>query len=104
MLETVGEWLVQQPAHILLVAAVNLALWAACRATVLRTLPKSNVLWIPALLWLVYAAREWLVLVQSPEADMRVDLMLIWPFVGLATLWAFARLATGWWSVSDPHR
>jgi hypothetical protein len=30
----------------------------------------------------------WLVLVKSPEANIRVDLLLIWPVVGLTTLWA----------------
>jgi hypothetical protein len=42
MFEMISRWLVQQPAHLLLVAVANLALWAACRATVLHALPKSN--------------------------------------------------------------
>jgi len=104
MLEMVSRWLVQEPAHILLISAANMALWAACRAGFLRTIPKSNVLLVPALLWLAYAAWEWLVLLKSPEADIRVDLLLIWPVIGLATLWAFVRAARGWWSVSRPGR
>jgi len=52
MLEVLSRWLVHQPAHILLIATVNLALWAACRATVLRSVPKSNLLWVPAVMWL----------------------------------------------------
>jgi hypothetical protein len=36
---------------------------------------------------------------KSTEANIRVDLLLIWPFIGLATLWAFVRAARGWWSV-----
>ena len=99
MLEVLSRWLVQQPAHILLIAMVILALWAAGRATVLRTVPKSNVLWVPAVLWLAYAGWEWLVLAKSPEANIRVDLLLIWPVIALATLWAFVRAARGWWSV-----
>jgi hypothetical protein len=104
MLEMLSRWLIQQPAHILLIAAVNLALWAVCRATVLRTVPTSNVLWVPAVAWLAYAGWEWLVLVKSPEADIRVDLLLIWPVIGLATLWAFVRAAKGWWSVGRHSR
>jgi len=104
MLEISSRWLVQQPAHILLIAAVHLALWAACRATLLRANPKSNVLWVPAVAWLAYAGWEWLVLVKSPEANIRVDLLLIWPVIGLATLWAFVRAARGWWSVSARSR
>jgi hypothetical protein len=104
MLELLSRWLIQEPAHILLVAAVNLALWAACRATVLRTVPKSNLLWVPALAWLAYAGWEWLVLVKSPEANIRVDLLLIWPVIGLVTIWTFVRAAGGWWSVSRHSR
>jgi hypothetical protein len=104
MLELLSRWLIQEPAHILLVAAVNLALWAACRATVLRTVPKSNLLWVPALAWLAYAGWEWLVLVKSPEANIRVDLLLIWPVIGLVTIWTFVRAAGGWWSVGRHSR
>ncbi len=99
MLEVLSRWLVQQPTHIVLIAAVNLALWAACRATVLRTVPKSNVLWVPAVMWLAYAGWEWLVLAKSPEANIRFDLLLIWSVIGLATLWAFVRATRGWRSV-----
>jgi hypothetical protein len=99
MLEVLSRWLVQQPAHILLIAVVNLALWAACRATVLRMVPKSNVLWVPAVMWLAYAGWEWLVLVKSPDANIRFDLLVIWPVIALATLWAFLRAARGGWSV-----
>ena len=95
MLGILSRWLIQQPAHILLIAAINLALWAAGRATVLRTVPKSNVLWVPTVAWLAYAGWEWLVLVQTPEANIRVDLLLIWPVIGLATLWALVRAAKG---------
>jgi hypothetical protein len=69
MLEVLSRWLIQQPAHILLIAAINLALWAACRVTVLRTAPKSNVLWVPAVAWLAYAGWERLVLAKSPQGQ-----------------------------------
>ena len=86
MSELLGRWLIQQPAHIATVAALHLALWAACQATALSRIPRANVFWVPALLWLAFAAWEWLVLVKSPEADIRVDLLLILPVLALATL------------------
>ena len=103
MVELLGRWPVQ-PGHILLVAALNLALWAIGRATVLRTVPRSNVFWVPAALWLAYAVWEWLVLVKTPEANIRVDLLLIWPVIALATLWAVVRAARGWRSVQSRGR
>lgn len=98
MLDLIVRWLVQQPVHIAVVAATHLALWAVCRATVLRTVPSFNVFWAPAILWLAYALWEWLVLVKTPETNIRIDLLLIWPVVGLVTLWALVRAARGWWS------
>jgi hypothetical protein len=99
MLEALAHGLVQQPGHILLIAAAHLALWAACRATVLRNAQGANVLWVPALLWLAYAAWEWLVLVRTPEANIRADLLVIWPALALVTLWALLRTVRGWWSL-----
>ena len=98
-METLSRWLVQQPLHILVVAAAHLALWSLCQATVLRTVPRANVLWVPALLWLACAAWEWLVLVKTPAADIRVDLLVIWPALGIVTLWAVLRAVRGWWAV-----
>jgi hypothetical protein len=95
MMELLARWFVQQPLHIAAVAVALAALWALARATVLRHAPKANVLWLPALLWLAYAAWEWLVLVKTPEANVRVDLLVIWPVLGIATLWALLRAARG---------
>lgn len=41
--------------------------------------------------WLVYAAWEWLVLVKTPEANIRVDLLVIWPLLAMLTIWAVLR-------------
>jgi len=104
MLEFHNQWLIHQPAHILLVATVNLALWAACRATVLQTAPKSNWLWAPAVAWLACAGWEWLVLEKSPEANIRVDLLLIWPLIGLVKVWTFVRAVGVGWSIGRHSR
>ncbi|MFO1315373.1 MAG: hypothetical protein U1F58_07190 [Burkholderiales bacterium] len=96
MIESLARWFVAQPAHILLVAAALGALWALGRATVLRGNPRANVWWVPAVLWLAYAGWEWLVVTRTPEANIRVDLLLIWPLLGLAMIWAAWRAARGW--------
>ncbi len=94
---SVSRWLVQQPMHILLVAMCIAALFAALQATRLSEMPRSNVFWIPALAWAAYAGWEWLVMWRSPEADLRVDLLLIWPVLCLLMLWSVVRAARGAW-------
>ena len=91
MFEWLARGLVAQPTHILLVAAA----WAVCRATVLRGVDGANVLWVPAALWLAYAGWEWLVVTRSPDANIRVDLMLVWPVLALTTAWALWRAGRG---------
>ena len=95
MLETLGRWLVQQPGHILLIAAGYAALWVLLRTTILRAAPRANVFLVPTILCLAYAAWEWLLLRKSPEADIRVDLLLIWLVIAIATVWAVVRAARG---------
>ena len=95
MFDLLAGWLVAQPAHILLVAAALAASWALARATVLRNDSKANALWVPAVLWLAYAGWEWLVVTQSPDANIRVDLLLIWPLLALTMAWALWRAVRG---------
>ncbi len=37
--------------------------------------------------WLAYDAWEWLVMTRTPEADIRVDLLVIWPILAILTVW-----------------
>jgi hypothetical protein len=87
--------LVQQPVHILVVAAGHAAIWAILRSTILRTVPRANAFLATAALWMAYAAWEWLLLRRSPEADIRFDLLLIWPALLAVTLWAVLRAIKG---------
>lgn len=41
--------------------------------------------------WAAYATWEWLVKVRTPEADIRVDLLVIWPVLLVVSLWAIYR-------------
>jgi hypothetical protein len=41
--------------------------------------------------WLVHAGREWLVMVRTPEANIRVDLLVIWPVLVVPSLWCVVR-------------
>jgi len=46
---------------------------------------------IAAIAWGLYAVWELLVNVVTPEANIRVDLLLIWPALALLTFWAIVR-------------
>lgn len=78
---------VQHPLRILGLAAAYLALWGIARVAG----NTSNALLAPACFGAAFAAWEWLVMTRSPEANIRVDLLAIWPALGLATAWALYR-------------
>ena len=47
--------------------------------------PRSLI--VVAAAWAVYAAWEWLVLIRTPGANIRIDLMVIWPVLLLISVW-----------------
>ncbi len=47
---------------------------------------------ITGIVWSLYAAWEWTLLSRSPTADIRIDLLLIWPFLTVLSLWAVYKL------------
>lgn len=90
-MEALAEFLVNQPEHVLLVALVYALLWVALRFLKANNVHHPNAVLVPMVFALVYAGWEWLVTVTTPEADIRVDLVLIWPCQGILTLWALIR-------------
>jgi hypothetical protein len=48
-------------------------------------------LWIGAIAWGIYAGWEWLVQMRTPEANIRVDLLLIWPTLMILSAWSLLR-------------
>lgn len=93
MLEALAGWLVAQPLHMLGLALLHCAIWALVGVTTGRWAAMRNVLWVPAILWLAYAAWEAWVQAVTPDANIRVDLLLIWPLIALVTAWAAWRTA-----------
>ena len=89
MIRWVGTLLIHKPLNILAIALVLGAFWAVARFG-LRA-PRPNALLTPVIAVLLYAGWEWLVMVYSPEANIRVDLILIWPVLLILTAWAFFR-------------
>ncbi|WP_298432091.1 hypothetical protein [Ottowia sp.] len=89
----VASFFIQQPWNALLVAAafMGLYLWRRSR---LAGLPHGHASPWPlaaAIAWAAYAGWEWLVLVRTPDANIRVDLLVIYPMLALLSAWALYR-------------
>lgn len=82
---------VGKPLHILLVAAVAMGayLWARQHASAHPHRLRASL--ICSIGWALYAAWQWLVQSRTPEANIRVDLLVIWPVLGLLSLWSLIR-------------
>lgn len=76
-MQTLSRLLVGNPLNILAVAV----LFAAGHLVMRRRAParRGRALLHASAAWMGYAAWEWLVVFYSPEANIRVDLLLIWP-------------------------
>lgn len=82
---------VRRPLTILIVAALFLAGDLALRSLRPGLPTRSRSLRIAAFAWGCYAGWEWLVLRRTPEANLRVDLLLIWPALMILSLWSLWR-------------
>jgi hypothetical protein len=83
--------LVGKPHAILLVAAAFFAGHLALRHFKPGLARHPGALLIGAIAWGSYAAWEGLLLLRTPEANIRVDLLLIWPMLFLLSAWSLLR-------------
>ena len=90
-MDLLSSFFVQQPLHILLVAAICLIAWLLLRHGQAGRSGGGNSLLVTAGAWLCYAGWEWLVFTMTPEANIRVDLLVIWPILAILTLWSILR-------------
>jgi hypothetical protein len=90
-METLASVFVGRPLNILAVALVFLAGHLLLRLTALGAGRHPRPLLFVAVAWALYAAWEWLVKVRTPEANIRVDLLLIWPVLLIASLVALVK-------------
>lgn len=69
-MSALADLLVGHPVRILAIAAAfAAAAW----------LFRRRALWVPAAAWAIYALWEAAIVAVTPQANIRVDLMLIWP-------------------------
>lgn len=90
-MELLSSLFVGKPLNILGVAAVFLVGYFLLRFTQLGADRHPRALLVVVGAWALYAAWEWLVLIRTPEANIRVDLMLIWPVVFIVSVWFIIR-------------
>lgn len=82
--------LVGKPQVIAMVAVAFLAAYLALRFLWPGLARHPVALLIGAIAW-GYAAWEWLVQLRTPEANIRVDLLLIWPVLAILSAWSLLR-------------
>lgn len=90
-MELIASLFVGKPLDILAVAALLLAVYIALRFTALGAGRRRRPLLLAAVAWALYAAWEWLVQVRTPEANIRADLLVIWPVLAILSVWALYR-------------
>lgn len=86
-MDLISMLLVGKPGHILAVAGVFLAGHFLLRIAGFGSDRHPRALLVVVAAWALYAFWEWLVLTFSPEANIRADLMLIWPAVLIISIW-----------------
>ena len=77
------EFFVRQPLLLLAIAALFFTGYLFTRS---NPNLRAKALLAPAVLWLLWAVWEWIILRFSPEADLRIDLLLILPIVFIASI------------------
>jgi hypothetical protein len=82
---------VGKPQNILVVAVVFLTGYLALGFTAFGTARHSRPLFIASITWGLYGAWESLVQTKTPEANIRVDLLVIGPLLGILSAWAVFR-------------
>lgn len=78
-MEFIASLLVGKPQNILAVALAFGVATLILRFTALGIGRRLRPLLIASIAWGLYAAWEWLVQVKTPEANIRIDLLVIWP-------------------------
>jgi hypothetical protein len=91
-MECFASLFVGKPLNILIVSAVFLLMYLIVRFVVSSASLHSKPLLVIAIIWGVYAVWEWLVITQTPEANIRVDLLVIWPILAVLTVWQTIRI------------
>ena len=78
---------VAKPFNILAIAGVFFILFLIMRFTALGEGKHAMALLIPIIAWALYAVWEWSIVMWSPDANIRIDLLIIWPILVILSIW-----------------
>ena len=90
-MELLASLFVGKPLNILVLAVLFLAGYLVLRFTELGISRHPRTLLIATTAWGLYAAWEWLIQIKTPEANIRVDLLVIWPVLAILSVWVIFR-------------
>jgi len=86
-MQMLSSLLVGKPLNILAVAVMFLVGHFLLRLAGTGSTRHPKALLVVAAAWACYGMWEWMVVARTPEANIRVDLMLIWPVVLVTSIW-----------------
>jgi hypothetical protein len=92
MLEFVGNLFIGKLLNVLAVVAVFVVAYLMRKKLGRQDRGRPRWLLVAALCWCAYAAWEWLVVTRTPGANIRVDLLLIYPVLAVVSGWAIVRI------------
>jgi hypothetical protein len=81
---------VGKPFNILMVAVVFYGAYFMLRS--FDTARQTRPLLIASITWGLYTAWELLVQIRTPEANIRADLLVIWPLLTILSIWSLYRV------------
>ena len=90
-MELLASLFVGKPLNIIVVATVFLVGYLALRFKTQSAGRRHWLLLVAAVAWVLYAVWEFLVNVRTPEANIRVDLLVIWPALAILSALAIFR-------------
>ena len=86
-MEFLGSLVVHKPLNILIIAALFFISFLVMRFTGAGEGKNAMGLLVPTIGWALYALWEWIVVMKSPDANIRVDLLVIWPVLLILSIW-----------------
>ncbi|MCK5825800.1 MAG: hypothetical protein KAG93_02100 [Desulfuromusa sp.] len=82
---------VGNPQNILVISGLFFVGYFGQKLTKTTAIKRPRLLLVTAIIWMLYAGWEELIRVNSPETNIRVDLLILWPLLIILSVWALLR-------------